>query len=203
MPENNKELENILDKIQIYSSDDEKLRFLGKMLTNDASRKIFQLISQKEMTANEISNSSDLTLSLVIYHINKMIKADMVSISKNSLNSKNQPMKYYSAKSGIVILPESASTKARASKSFSRSLRSIMKFSAIGLAGFTTWALSVFSSVFSRKISQPDSDDSILEIEPGTLFGSEVSIPIIISLTVIIIGLMVERIWASKFVRGK
>lgn len=198
MSKSNEDYDEVLNKIQIYSLDDEKLRFLGKMLNNDASLKIFQMISQKEMTANEISESTGLSLSLVIYHINKMINADISSISKNSTNSKNQPMKYYMAKFGMVILPNNASMKAKTSKSFSRSLRTIMKFAVIGTIGLTSWMVSALSGVFSQKISHADSDDSLLGQGLTSLTGTDVLFPVIIGLVAIVIGLATERILVSK-----
>ncbi|PIY88332.1 MAG: ArsR family transcriptional regulator, partial [Nitrosopumilales archaeon CG_4_10_14_0_8_um_filter_34_8] len=127
------------DKIKIYSTDDEKLKFLGKILNNDSSREILLLLIEKEMTANEIAIQMKLSLPLVLYHINQMIQSGIVIVSKTFTNSKNQPMKYYSAKSGIVILPEIASIKAKESKSFSNSLKTIMKFAVIGIVSFVSW----------------------------------------------------------------
>ena len=131
--------DSLEDRVQIFSNTDEKLKFLGKTLNNNLSREILQILIEKEMTANEIATQTQLSLSLVLYHINQMIKADIVIISKTSTNSKNQPMKYYSAKPGIIILPKKAAEKAKHSKLFSKSLKSIMKLVAIGLAGIITW----------------------------------------------------------------
>jgi hypothetical protein len=127
-----------------------------------------------------------------------MISAGMAYVSKSSTNSKNQPMKYYAAKFGIVILPNNASTKARTSKSFSRSLRSLMKFGVIGIVGLTSWIVSASSGIFSQKISQADLDDSLLGQELTSLLSTEITLPIIVGLVAIIIGLVTERILVNK-----
>ncbi len=134
--QNNDDLE---DKIQIFSNTDEKLKFLGKILNNESSKKILQLLIEKEMTANEVATQTKLSLPLALYHVNQMIKAGIVIISKTSTNGKNQPTKHYSAKPGIIILPEKAFQKAKESKSFSNSLKRIMKLASVGFAGVVTW----------------------------------------------------------------
>ncbi|PJB96618.1 MAG: hypothetical protein CO079_09450, partial [Nitrosopumilales archaeon CG_4_9_14_0_8_um_filter_34_10] len=176
------------DKIKIYSTDDEKLKFLGKILNNDSSREILLLLIEKEMTANEIAIQMKLSLPLVLYHINQMIQSGIVIVSKTFTNSKNQPMKYYSAKSGIVILPEIASIKAKESKSFSNSLKTIMKFAVIGIVSFVSWV-----HVKSQQKELPPSDDSFDYVSPQNYDFLDVIIsePIIIPLLVIIVGLSI------------
>ena len=136
---NNEDSDNISNEIKIFSNTDEKLKSLGKILNNDSSREIIQMLIKNEMTANEISLQTKLSLPLALYHINQMIQAEIVSVSKTSTNGKNQPMKYYSAKSGIMILSEKAINKAKNSKSLSISLKRILKFTVIGIAGLGTW----------------------------------------------------------------
>ena len=178
------------DKVGIFSNVDDKLKFLGKMLSNDNSRQIMVLLINNEMTSNEISFSSGLSLSLVIYHLEKMKSADIVFVSKVTTNSKNQSMKYYTAKSGIVILPKQASEKAKESKSFSKSLMSIMKFSAIGIAGIFGW-------FFSKSNVK---DDLLLDVDPpskemlGLISQNEILLSATISLSIIVIGLIIERV---------
>lgn len=172
-----------MDKIEIFSNTDDRLKFLGKMLNNDSSRKILSLLVEHELTANEISLQTELSLSLILHHLNKMMQAGIVSISKTSMNTKNQPMKYYRAKSGILILPEKASEKAKKSKSLFNSLNRIFRFASIGIAGFVSWILSNLLSPIS--LSQTTKDVEVLE------FSRELS-SIVIALTIIIVGLIVE-----------
>lgn len=174
---NDENFENF-DKVEIFSNTDERLKFLGKILNNDYGRQILLLLAEKEMTANEIANQTKLSLPLVLHHVNQMLKAEMVVVSKISTNSKNQPMKYYSAKSGIIILPENVIERAKSSKSLYNSLKRIMKFAAIGIVAFASWLLI-----------EPDNT-----IRTGS--SSQVD-PLLIPLVVIIIGLIIERIISS------
>lgn len=176
-----------MDKIEIFSNTDDRLKFLGKMLNNDSSRKILSLLIEHELTANEISLQTELSLSLIIHHLNKMMQAGIVTISKTSMNTKNQPMKYYTAKSVILILPEKASERAKTSKSFSKSLKSIMKFAVIGLVGFFTWFYDLSHLIEINKEVYPFPYEPSLQIDS-----------IVPALIIIIIGLIVERIFSLK-----
>ncbi|PIW36143.1 MAG: hypothetical protein COW26_00690 [Nitrosopumilales archaeon CG15_BIG_FIL_POST_REV_8_21_14_020_33_23] len=173
-----------LEKVQIFSNTDEKLKFLGKILNNNSSREILLLLIEKEMTANEIAIQMKLSSPLVLYHINQMILADIVAVSKTTTNGKNQPMKHYSAKSGIVILPEKIVEKAKESKSFSNSFKTIMKFTIIGI-------VAISSSFIKINDGQTIHYPLPFGIEPVKT-GSELDF-LILPMVVLIIGLITER----------
>ncbi|MCE2507182.1 MAG: winged helix-turn-helix transcriptional regulator [Nitrosopumilaceae archaeon] len=191
MSEENKEHSEEMDaKVQIFSNNDEKLKFLGKILNSNSSREILLLLIEKEMTANEISQQTKQSLSLVIHHLNKMMQSGIVTISKIESNSKNQLMKFYTAKSGIIILPEKASAKAKQSKSFSNSLRSIMKFAGIGLAGLFSYLM-----YFKTEIIDPSGDQ---DLSTDVLITNNHSESLVISLIVIIIGISIVYLLEKK-----
>jgi hypothetical protein len=188
---NNDEKIDDLDNIEIFSNTDERLRFLGKILNNDYSRQILLLLIEKEMTANEIANQTKLSLPLVLHHVNQMLKAEMVVVSKTSTNSKNQPMKYYSAKAGIVILPENVVERAKSSKSLHNSLKRIMRFTAIGITSFVTWSyLKLIESTTK------------VQLQGGGKERIEIPDPLVVALTVIIIGLCSELIYLKIKKKG-
>ncbi len=80
--ENPEENDEFFDKIEIISSDDDKLKFLGELLSNESSRNILLLLTNREMSANEISQKTNLRLSLIIHHLNKMQQVGIVKIVK-------------------------------------------------------------------------------------------------------------------------
>ena len=195
-----------LEKVQIFSNTDEKLKFLGKILNNESSREILLLLIEKEFTANEIAIQMKLSLPLVLYHINQMIQAGIVVICKTSSNGKNQPIKYYSAKSGIVILPEKASQKAKESKSFSNLLKKIMKFASVGIAGITSW-FSIRYVQFQQNMQSNDITTGYEYVEDSSFdwfaIDNEIWIPIIITSVIIIslIYFITRKIQIVNFVK--
>src|SRR3546814_3951450 len=68
-------------------------------------------ISNKEKSANEISEKTKIRLSLVIHHLNKMQQGGIFKIAKTEKNTRNHDMKYYSAKSGIMIFSQEEDRK--------------------------------------------------------------------------------------------
>jgi len=45
----------IHEKVEILSTDDEKIKLIGNLLSNDTSRNILKLLFGQEMTANDIA----------------------------------------------------------------------------------------------------------------------------------------------------
>jgi vacuolar-type H+-ATPase subunit F/Vma7 len=186
--ENPEKNDEFFDKIEVFSSEDDKLKFLGELLSNESSRQILLLLTNQEMSANDLSEKTNLRLSLVIHHLNKMKKIGIVSVDKTIKNTKNHDMKYYAAKPVILILPKDASDRASKSKMLHRSIKKIIRFATIGLAGFISWILSKPLEPKQYSLTEPNSvTDSVYHID--TL------LPVVISLAVIITGLVVERIW--------
>ena len=140
------------EKIEIFSTDDEKIKSFGELLTNDSSRSILQILFKEEMTANEIAQKTGESLQLVKYHLNKMQDMGIVKVSKVEKNTKAQDMKFYTAtKFAIVILPKTVSEKAKESKSLLRSFKILYKFAGVGIATvsafFATNSIQNFSIV--------------------------------------------------------
>ena len=180
IPNNEENSDEIETNVQIFSNKDEKLKCLGKMLNSDSSRAILLLLIEKEMTANEIADQTKQSLSLVIHHLNKMMQANIVTINKITSNTKNQPMKYYTAKSGIIILPEKVVEKAKESKLFLKSLKTIMKFAVIGV-------VATISFFVTRGIKHSELDG----IAKGEIPDPNAISPLVFPLIIIIIGLLI------------
>ena len=118
------------EQIKIYFSDDEKIKSFGEILTSDAGRLILKMLLLEELTANQISQRSGISLQLIKYHINKMQSLGIVSISKTGKNSKARDMKFYVAeKFAIMILPQNE--RERITQHFIHSFRKISKVTAI------------------------------------------------------------------------
>lgn len=119
----------IANRIDIFSTDDAKLKILAEIISNKSSIEILNLLFHNEMTANEIAQKTSMSLQLVKYHIEKMQRIDLVHVSKTEKNCKARDMNYYkAAKLAIVITPSTITEKASQSRMLHRSFRSIYKF---------------------------------------------------------------------------
>lgn len=149
--------DNSDDDIEIVSSEDEKVKLIGEILSSDSSRIILKLISNgTEMTANDIAKQTNMSLSLVKHHLKKMKSAGMVKILKTGKSIKGQKMNYYIAtKQSFLILPPEKTTH-----SVFESLKKFSKFAVIGLAGLVSWTLVKPSNTELRIEQISDSDET-------------------------------------------
>ena len=129
--------EDTEDNVEIISAtEDEKIKLIGEIFSNDSSRKILKLISNgTEMTANEIAQKNYMSLTLVAHHLRRMQTARMVKITRTGRSVKGHDMKYYLAtnQSFLITPPEKTPYIILAS------LKKFSKFAAIGMAGLVSW----------------------------------------------------------------
>jgi len=210
---------SLTEKIEIISTEDEKIKSVGELLSSDSSRAILKLLFDDTLTANQIAQKTGISLPLVIYHLKKMQDMSIVKISSVGKNVKAQDMKYYTTtKFAIVILPSSLSQKAKTSKSLANSFKTIYRFASIGVAGVATWFVSQFAQTFqagqtSLKENLQAPMDTAREATTGGELAMEktmmeaamvpppaVGIPpdvfwsVVFALSVIIAGLIIERV---------
>jgi DNA-binding transcriptional ArsR family regulator len=210
---------SLTEKIEIISTEDEKIKSVGELLSSDSSRAILKLLFDDTLTANQIAQKTGISLPLVIYHLKKMQDMSIVKISSVGKNVKAQDMKYYTTtKFAIVILPSGLSQKAKTSKSLANSFKTIYRFASIGVAGVATWFVSQFAQTFqagqtSLKENLQAPMDAAREATTGSELAMEktmmeavmapppaVGIPpdvfwsVVFALSVIIAGLIIERV---------
>ena len=151
MSENEDETLAISDKVEILSTEDEKIKAVGEILSSDSSRKILKLLFNQSLTANQISQKIGVSLPLVIYHLKKMQESDVIKITNVGKNTKSHDMKFYTVdKFAIVILPSEMSKSAKTSKSLFNSFSRIHRLATLGAVCVAAW----FSSQFIQKNSQ-------------------------------------------------
>lgn len=217
----------INDKIEILSTDDQRIKAVGELLSSDSSRTILKLLFNDHMTANQIAQKTETSLPLVMYHLKKMQDAGIVTVSSTGKNTKSHDMKYYTVdKFAIVILPSGLSEKAKSSKSLHNSFNRIYRFATIGGAALATWFSSQFIQHQQTAVyeSQPSADSMMKaapEMAQRSLQAPEASqaaqdagiqmyqattgepttdiyLSIIITLSVVVVGLIIERIIRAR-----
>lgn len=192
MENNNENDSKNFDKIKVFSSDDEKLKILGELLSNKSSRDIIKLLIDKEMYTNEIAKKIELRVSLVIHHLQKMEAIGLLEINNKKIVRKGEEHRFFRISQGMLIVPNES--KEVINEGFFRGVfHSSVKFMVIGIA-------SIFSGVFSSFISFPKQgyDPSY----PIPLIPEVSYFPLTVSLTVIIFGLIIERIFRIKRKKG-
>lgn len=215
---------SLTEKIEIISTEDEKIKSVGELLSSDSSRTILKLLFEDIMTANQISQKTGISLPLVIYHLKKMQDMGIVKVSNVGKNVKAQDMKYYTTtKFAIVILPSGLSQKAKTSKSLANSFKTIYRFASIGVAGVATWFVSQFAQNFQASqtslkenlqapieapadVAREAAKSAGVPMEqtmeaaialPAVGIPADVFWSVVFALSVIIAGLIIERVWKA------
>lgn len=91
-------------EIEILSITDERLKILAEELSNETSRAILNCIFEGKKTAGEIAGIMNISLPLVGYHIERLLKANIIRIAGVELNSKRREKKVYDAKKVAIII---------------------------------------------------------------------------------------------------
>lgn len=183
------------DNIRIFPTDDSRLKSLGEIFSNESSRKILTLLLEKEFTVMDISKDSGLSPNLIIHHLKKMVDTEIVTVTKESTNSRGRPLRFYRAKAAIVVLSKDAANRAGSSKSLKKTLGKITRFTYVGLAGVLAWILaySPHDTLESAvKYPQPTLPPYLTPIEPQVQSG-EFAFAIAITVSVVVAGLVINH----------
>jgi len=203
--------EQIKDDVLIFSSDDERLKFLGEILSNESSRAILTLLIEREMTLMQIAEYTSLNPTLVIHHLKKLLQSDVVTITKTTTNKKGRPMKFYRAKPILMISSKSIRDGIQKNKLLLNVLKKMTRFTAIGLAGLSTWMITIASTISdplqsAYKYPRPTMPSYMIPIEPQSglgFFQSNLVIPIIATVGVVAAGLVINHVMMSARRRRK
>jgi DNA-binding transcriptional ArsR family regulator len=212
----------VSDKIDILSTEDEKLKAIGEILSSDSSRQILKLLFNNSLSANQIAQKTELSLPLVIHHLKKMQGTGVVKITNIGKNTKSHDVKFYTIdKVAIVILPSEMQQPAKKSKSLFNSFNRIHRLATLGGVSLAAWfstqllqsKYQISEPVESIKTTAPmmTGDESAMKsvLPESTDIAHEVSMQtgepsfdimwsVIAVLSVIIVGLVIEVILSSR-----
>ncbi|EPA04952.1 ArsR/SmtB family transcription factor [Candidatus Nitrosarchaeum limnium] len=153
----------IADRVEILSTEDQKIKAIGEILSSDSSREILKILFNDSLTANQIAQKTDISLPLVIYHLKKMQEAGVVKITNIGKNTKERDMKFYTVdKLAIVILPLKMSEPAKKSKSLFNSFTRIHRLATLGGVSIAAW----FSSQLIQKGREVSINENMIATNP-------------------------------------
>ena len=160
----------ISDRVEILSTEDQKMKSIGEILSSDSSRAILKILFNDSLTANQISQKTEISLPLVIYHLKKMQESGVVKITSVGKNTKSHDMKFYTVdKLAIIILPSQMSEPAKKSKSLFNSFTRIHRLATLGGVSIAAW--------FSSQIIQKGTEPSVNIEEQTPMMSTPVEAP--------------------------
>lgn len=190
--EENKIDDKDFDKIKVFSSDDDKLKILGELLSNKTSRDIIKLLIDKEMYANEIARKLELRRNLVIHHVCKMEAIGLLEITNKKIIRNGEEHRFFKIPRSMLIVPNE-STEIRKNGILKKIFKDGIKFVSVGIAGIITW--------FGTQ------QKSILMPGEETNYSGDVYVPVLIdeplsliqiAVTCAIVGIGLFLTWFSK-----
>lgn len=190
--EENKIDDKDFDKIKVFSSDDDKLKILGELLSNKTSRDIIKLLIDKEMYANEIARKLELRRNLVIHHVRKMEAIGLLEITNKKIIRNGEEHRFFKIPRSMLIVPNE-STEIRKNGILKKIFKDGIKFVSVGIAGIITW--------FGTQ------QKSILMPGEETNYSGDVYVPVLIdeplsliqiAVTCAIVGIGLFLTWFSK-----
>lgn len=173
-------------KIKIFHIDDSSLKQLGELLGNETSRTIIKELIDKEYYTNELAKKLDIPVSLVIHHLRKLEELDMVDIKQKKITKKGINRRFFRIRSDMIIA-KSTKEEETATMRIKNMFREGTKFCTIGLASVGSYFIT---SYLQNAVEMWNSSEGRLDVG--------YSDPIIIALVILILGLVMERILASK-----
>jgi len=133
------------DLVLIYSTEDERIKEVGKLLVSDTSREILKMLFSETMTAKQIAQKMGFDIPLAKHHIDRMLELGVIKIARITKSVKDRDVKYYTASHlAVVILSPPMVDRAKNSKMFIRSFRMIHRLALVGTAAISTWFMTQF-----------------------------------------------------------
>lgn len=167
------------DLVLIYSTEDERIKEVGKLLASDTSRKILKMLFSETLTTKQIAQRMGFDIPLAKHHIDRMLDLGIIKVEKITKSIKDREVKCYTASHlAVVILSPPVADKAKNSKLFMRSFRMIHKIASIGIAAVSTWFGTQFLQHYGSepKSGQDRSTPSIIT-DPSVELSDQSGIP--------------------------
>lgn len=189
------------NKIKVFGNDEESLKILGQLLSNETSRKIIGLLTEKEMYTNEISKTLGIQMNLTIHHIQKLEEIGLLTVRHKPIVRKGVDHKFYKVIPNLFVTQSHTTQEMQDNKFFKKFFKEGIKFAVIAFVGAASWITGAFNifQVFDK--SDKDSIvDSIMVVNKTTdIIKPEINeqgnfflVPIII------IGASLFLIWFSN-----
>ena len=82
------------EKYVLVSLGDERAKEIAEAIGNKTSKKILDLLSDKEMSESEISRELKIPLNTADYNVKKLVKAGLIEEKKHFFSSKGKRIPY-------------------------------------------------------------------------------------------------------------
>lgn len=144
-----------ITKIKVFGNDEDSLKTLGQLLSNETSRKIISCLNGNEMYINQISKTCGIQMNLTIHHIKKLEEVGLVSVVEKPIVRKGVNHKFYKMVPNIFVNTTQTKQEMKEKGFFKRFFKDGVKIAGVGLS---TWFILRFFQ-YQQNISNKDYQD--------------------------------------------
>lgn len=138
-------------EIKVFGNDDESLKVLGQLLSNETSRNIIQLLTQEEMYTNQISNRLEIQMNITIFHLKKLVDLGLVMVTHKQIVKKGVDHKYYKMVPNMFVTSTQTKKEVHENGFLKKFFKEGVKLTVIGVASFFVWEIFDKSQKFSKE----------------------------------------------------
>ena len=176
------------DKVKIFIPTDESLKQLGELLMTKTSRLIILELVGKEMYVNELAIKLKLRVSLVTHHLEKLVGLGLLDIVNKPISRKTKNHRFFRFKTDIFL----DFTEDLDGNKLKRIFKDGVRFASIGIVAFTSFLFDYPSWFKSNESNYAEPFESNNPLVSWIIF-----------LTILVIGLVIERIYIGIKKRRK
>lgn len=92
------------DKFLLISLEEEKTKKLVNVISSETSRKILNLLSEKDCSKTEISKKMNIPLTTVDYNIEQLEKAGLIESKEFKWSEKGKKVNYYRPVNKFIVI---------------------------------------------------------------------------------------------------
>ncbi|HIH37801.1 winged helix-turn-helix transcriptional regulator [Candidatus Woesearchaeota archaeon] len=152
----------------LVNLNEEKTKDLAKVLANETTRKILNLLTQGEKTATEIAQQLQIPLSTVTYNIGHLMAVKLVVVEEFHYSEKGREVPHYKlANKCIIIAPENPPETMM--KKIAKLLPSVFGIALGGilLKVLGSRSITAVGAPMAKSLAQPAQDLAMMEAAPA------------------------------------
>jgi DNA-binding transcriptional ArsR family regulator len=90
--------------ILILEPGDDRAKMIAKAMASQTANDILGILKNSEYTSSEIANTLSIPITTATYHIENLIKAEMIEVVRTRWSPKGREVKIYSVRDQLVIV---------------------------------------------------------------------------------------------------
>jgi len=176
------------DLKNIDIDDDENIKNLGELLSNQTSRDIIKILVHNKMHPSAICQNLGIKSNVLTPHLKKMETVNMFEITNEKIIRKGKDHRFFHISPSKIVIVLRKPKKDNVKRFPKKIVKSGVKFASIGIIGLSSYLIS-FTLSNNDKWSTPYHE---------SIVSHDVSFSLSVALSLIIVSLVIERIWFQR-----